>query len=128
MKTVLIPGDYNPFVLNINGVIYSYKAGTTQTVPDEIADLIENIESLKPNEKKPTADGYVWTADGNGNAEWRPLPAMPGASETAIGGVKKGNAVADATDADDVVATVNALIASLVGSGALKQYVAPETE
>ena len=41
------------------------------------------------------------------------------AAGTSIGGVKQGTAVEDATSADDVITTVNALLASLRTSGAI---------
>lgn len=50
----LIPNSPDPFVCNINGVIYSYKAGTTQSVPDEVAALIDNINANAPTEDDPT--------------------------------------------------------------------------
>ena len=34
-QTVKIPDSSNPFVVKINNDEYSYKAGTTQSVPDE---------------------------------------------------------------------------------------------
>ena len=41
------------FVLTINNVTYRYKAGTTQEVPDEVAELIENINAQEPVENPP---------------------------------------------------------------------------
>ena len=42
-KTITIPSGYgNPVVVVINGVKYIYPAGSTQTVPDEVAALLEN--------------------------------------------------------------------------------------
>ena len=48
MREVTIPNDYNPFRLEVNGRIYSYKAGTTQSVPDEVAELIDMYNQSKP--------------------------------------------------------------------------------
>lgn len=48
-KSITIPADRgNPVVVTINGKTYSYSAGSTQTVPDEVADLLSNSEALKP--------------------------------------------------------------------------------
>lgn len=44
---------------------------------------------------------------------------------TSIPAVPVAEAVADATDADDVVQTVNAVIASLVNAGLMAEYVPP---
>lgn len=53
MRTVTIPNDYNPFRLEVNGRIYSYKAGTTQSVPDDVAEAIDvykrQRKPAKPN-------------------------------------------------------------------------------
>ena len=42
MKTVIIPNDYHPFVIEVNGVKYTYPEGTEQSVPDEVASAIHN--------------------------------------------------------------------------------------
>ena len=52
MREVTIPNDYNPFRLEVNGRIYSYKAGTTQSVPDEVAELIDKYNKSKPVPKQ----------------------------------------------------------------------------
>lgn len=44
MKTIKIPECMNPFEVTINGKHYSYPAGTTQEVPDEVAAVIEAHE------------------------------------------------------------------------------------
>ena len=45
-KTVKIPEDRNPFVVEVNnGKKYSYPAGTVQTVPDEVAAVIASYEA-----------------------------------------------------------------------------------
>lgn len=50
-KSVTIPTYMQPdFVCTINNTTYRYKAGTTQTVPDEVAELIENINAAIPQE------------------------------------------------------------------------------
>ena len=40
-KVVKIPECMNPFHVIVNGVEYSYPAGTEQEVPDEVAVVIE---------------------------------------------------------------------------------------
>lgn len=48
-KTIQIPSDRgNPVRVVINRVLYQYTAGTTQTVPDEVAALLENSEAEDP--------------------------------------------------------------------------------
>jgi hypothetical protein len=52
MKTVTIPGNLHPFEATINNVHYGpYPAGSTQTVPDEVAAVIENYNASLPVEK-----------------------------------------------------------------------------
>jgi hypothetical protein len=46
---------------------------------------------------------------------------LPAATTAALGGVKKGVAVTDATDTTDVVAQLNALLAALRTTGAITQ-------
>ena len=50
MVTVKIPDNSHPWRCNINGVEYCYAAGSTQSVPDEVAQLIHDIEAAA---KKP---------------------------------------------------------------------------
>lgn len=53
-KSVTIPTYMQPdFVCTINNTTYRYKAGTTQTVPDEVAELIKAINAQKPVENPP---------------------------------------------------------------------------
>ena len=40
-KSIKIPECANPFVVHVNGKVYSYTAGTEQIVPDEVAVVIE---------------------------------------------------------------------------------------
>ena len=47
-QTVKIPDSSNPFVVKINNYEYSYKAGTTQSVPDEVAAVIAAHNSARP--------------------------------------------------------------------------------
>ena len=52
MKTVTIPTSMNPYVVTINNHTYSYPAGETVEVPDEVAAVIEDQEGLKPKHSK----------------------------------------------------------------------------
>ena len=56
-KTVIIPTTGgNPFKVRINGKEYKYKAGSTQTVPDNVAEIIENDLRLDPKPDREIAD------------------------------------------------------------------------
>lgn len=70
MREVIIPSNMNPWMCNINGVVYSYTAGSTQTVPDEVASLIDAINAEKPVATHPGNAGDVWTMQENGEAAW----------------------------------------------------------
>lgn len=69
MKSVKIPDDRKPcFECSINGKRYKYPAGATVSVPDEVADVIANVNAAKPQHvttsptqeiRKPTAAGKV---------------------------------------------------------------------
>lgn len=48
MKTVTIPTCANPFVVIVNGIKYTYPAGATMEVPDDVAEVIEQHEEAKP--------------------------------------------------------------------------------
>lgn len=44
---VKIPENMSPFVVIVNGVEYSYPAGTTQMVPEEVAEVIwQHVEAM----------------------------------------------------------------------------------
>ena len=45
---VKIPNIMNPFTVEVNGKTYSFPAGTTQMVNQEVYDVIRNIESMVP--------------------------------------------------------------------------------
>lgn len=68
MKTVIIPNDYHPFVIEVNGVKYTYPEGTEQSVPDEVASAIENYYKLQPQER-PTDGGVLPYVSGENNGE-----------------------------------------------------------
>ena len=77
-KTVTIPSGDNPFIAKINDKYYSYPAGTTVEVPDEVAALIESIQGNDAPATIPAApdmprggavnDVLTRTSDG---AEWK---------------------------------------------------------
>lgn len=52
MRTVKIPSWNNPFVVTVNGEKYSYPGGSTVEVPDEVAEMIENIIANMPAESE----------------------------------------------------------------------------
>lgn len=85
MKTVIIPNDYHPFVIEVNGVKYTYPEGSEQSVPDEVASAIEHYYKLQPKEKP--ADGGVlpWVSKENDgdvlkveDGVWKPGEAKGG--------------------------------------------------
>lgn len=52
MKTIQIPMNSNPFTVVINNKEYSYTAGQTIEVPDEVAGAIEDALELAPKPRK----------------------------------------------------------------------------
>ena len=52
MKTVTIPSNLDPYKIDINGQHYEYKGGDTVSVPDEVADLINNNLANEPKENE----------------------------------------------------------------------------
>lgn len=63
MKTVQIPECMNPFEVIVNNNRYSYPAGTEQTVPKEVAEVID--VHMKNHEER-TAPPYVPGGGGGG--------------------------------------------------------------
>lgn len=59
-KSVKIPNTANPWRCTINGVEYAYAPGTTQSVPDEVAALIAQIEEYPP---EPLPVEKPWPCD-----------------------------------------------------------------
>ena len=51
-KTITIPTNCNPYVIVINNNVYTYKAGDTVEVPDEVAEAIEDALELVPKPKR----------------------------------------------------------------------------
>jgi hypothetical protein len=70
-KTVKIPDNMSPWKAIINGVEYVYPAGTTQEVPDAVADFIERISKVEP-EKAPVMPPFA------GGADWNAKEGEPG--------------------------------------------------
>lgn len=66
-KTVMIPSTQgNPFVCSVNNQKYSYEAGTEQTVPDEVAAIIDSADNFPPaapDVDAPFNGGGGWPAD-----------------------------------------------------------------
>ena len=52
-KTVIIPECMNPFEVMIDGKYYSYPAGTTQVVPDDVAAVIESHKQVHEAQMTP---------------------------------------------------------------------------
>lgn len=138
-QSKVIPTSQKPFwKCTIGNTTYEYKAGTTQTVPDEVAALIDAEARGRAVAGAPAAEGTVYTANGKNEADFKALPDtpwedlpwedMPAATEETIGGVLMAEAVADATDETDVVETVNALLDSLRAAGILAPTPEPETD
>lgn len=50
-KTITIPTNCNPYIVVINNHVYTYKAGETIEVPDEVAEAIEDALELVPKPK-----------------------------------------------------------------------------
>ena len=79
-KTITIPSDKgNPVFVTLNGVRYTYRAGETVSVPDEVAALFESnaaenviygrraTHPLEAPERKGTSEGIPVMTDDNGN-------------------------------------------------------------
>lgn len=106
-KSVKIPTGVDPWVCRINEKTYSYPAGSTQTVPDEVAALIQANAALEPTESSAGAGKFLRkTATGT---EWVDVPHPSGA------------AVADAAGETVTATEFKALLDSLRGAGLLKK-------
>ena len=51
-KTITIPTNCNPYIVVINNHVYTYRAGETIEVPDEVAEAIEDALELIPKPKR----------------------------------------------------------------------------
>lgn len=49
-KVITIPTNRNPFEIMVNNRSYSYQAGASIEVPDEVANAIENALALEPKQ------------------------------------------------------------------------------
>lgn len=63
-KTITIPTNCNPYVIVINNHVYTYKAGDTVEVPDEVAEAIEDAIELVPKPKRYLSR-FAQLADGS---------------------------------------------------------------
>lgn len=64
MKTIQIPTNCNPYIVVINNHVYTYKAGETAEVPDEVAEAIEDALELEPKPKR-YLDKFAQLAEGS---------------------------------------------------------------
>ena len=63
-KSVTIPTNMKPFwACEINGIQYSYLAGSTATVPDEVAALVEQYYAALPKEEDLTYKNVLLVKD-----------------------------------------------------------------
>lgn len=67
-KTVTIPENHKPFIVNINNREYIYRGGETVEVPDEVAEVIEAHTEAQPKEA-PQASATP-RIGGGGSAAW----------------------------------------------------------
>lgn len=63
-KTITIPTNCNPYIVVINNHVYTYKAGDTIEVPDEVAEAIEDAIELVPKPKRYLSK-FAQRADGS---------------------------------------------------------------
>lgn len=113
-QPIKIPDNMQPmWHCCINGVCYSYTAGTAQIVPDEVAAVIKNYYASVPDPKKADNGKVMVTVDGG--AAWGDVPA---ATVSKIGGVKMAAPVADAASAP-TKAEFNALLKALRNAGVI---------
>lgn len=65
MREVTIPADTDPYIVIVNTMEYSYPAGETLTVPDEVADIIDQYNAAKPEIPAPMewVDGLKYDPD-----------------------------------------------------------------
>ena len=133
MKMITMPTTgSNPIVIKLNEKIYSYRAGQTYAVEDEVACFIENmIANFPSGEREPNEydlhpvaktsamnspvgmdeDGRLFGTD--------TMYTLPTATTSKIGGVKKAANVAAST-AEDVagcVTSINAILSALKTAG-----------
>ena len=51
-KTITIPTNCNPYIVVINNHVYTYRAGETIEVPDDVAEAIQDALDLIPKPKR----------------------------------------------------------------------------
>ena len=51
-KTITIPTNCNPYIVVINNHVYTYRAGETIEVPDDVAEAIQDALELIPKPKR----------------------------------------------------------------------------
>lgn len=56
-KTVTIPLTQNPLKVWCNGMAYEFAAGTTVSVPDEVAEIIRQMSTAEPSLPPPSTGG-----------------------------------------------------------------------
>lgn len=114
MKTIIVPDiGRNPINIDINGSTYHLYAGETTTIPDEVADVLDNL-SGKAQEVRATRDLFPVHATGEmtqpvGRDNQGNLFTTPPETPAPF---PKGAAVADATS-ESLLTQFNALLASL---------------
>ena len=69
-KTVFIPECMNPFEVIVNHHRYIYPGGTSQEVPDEVAEVIELHNKGHEERKPPVSGGAGGGNTGGGGEEW----------------------------------------------------------
>lgn len=66
MKTVTIPTCANPFVVIVNGIEYTYPAGATVEVPDDVAAVIEqHDEAHSKHAPAPVVPPFAFVPSAN---------------------------------------------------------------
>ena len=78
MKKVTIPTCANPFVVMVNGMKYTYPAGETVEVPDDVAAVIEQHDEAHNN---PAPDPAI-PPYSSGAKSWNDLTDKPFGDET----------------------------------------------
>lgn len=85
MKTVTIPTCANPFVVIVNGIKYTYPAGATVEVPDDVAAVIEQHDEahnkpapapVQPPFASAPSSGGSGTGGGGGASGGGGLPVV----------------------------------------------------
>lgn len=84
-RTVLIPSETDPFVVKLNFDTYSYPAGTEQSVPDEVADVIDNYWRNQPKDPGVAYDARYTKKDVDDSVDTtNKLPAVTSADEGKV--------------------------------------------